>query len=202
MVTEADETDAAVILRSRDDPHAFAAVFDRHYDAVHRFLWSRVGDDADDVAAEVFRVAFERRGDYDTAYPSAKPWLFGIASRLAKRQHRVRVRSLQLRDRASARTPRHDRGGPEQRLDELALSSPVAEALVGLHERDRDPLLLHAWEELTYDEIARALDLPVGTVRSRIHRARRVLRDHLGGRDPGGTRDQSGTPTGGRVDDG
>jgi len=53
--------------------------------------------------------------------------------------------------------------------------------LTDLARRDRDALLLHAWGELSYDEIAQALDVPVGTVRSRIHRARRQLTAHLGG---------------------
>lgn len=179
MVTEAPETDAAIITRSRDDPRAFAAIFDRHYDAIHRFLWGRIGDAAEDVTAEVFKVAFERREDYDPNYPSAKPWLFGIASRLAKQDLRTRARTRELRERKTKEPDQPAIRGPEQRLHELALSTPVAGALTELPERDRDPLLLYVWGDLTYEEIARSLDLPVGTVRSRIHRARRVLRERL-----------------------
>lgn len=179
MVTEAAETDAAIIIRSRDDPPAFAAIFDRHYDAIYRFLWGRIGDAAEDVTAEVFKVAFERREDYDPNYPSSKPWLFGIASRLAKQHLRTRARTRELRERKTKEPDQQAITGPEQRLNELALSMPVADALTELPERDRDPLLLYVWGDLTYEEIGRSLDLPVGTVRSRIHRARRVLRERL-----------------------
>lgn len=194
-MTEDPETDAEIIARSWDEPTAFAAIFDRHYDAIHRFLWGRIGDAAEDAAAETFRIAFERRRDYDTDYPSAKPWLFGIAARLTKKHYRRRARTRDLRRRAGAE--RTDAiAGPEQRLNELALSSPVADALMQLPERDRDPLLLHAWEELTYEEIARAVDAPVGTVRSRIHRARRAVREHLEAEDAAPTRPE------GRDEDG
>jgi RNA polymerase sigma-70 factor (ECF subfamily) len=62
---------------------------------------------------------------------------------------------------------------------------PAAAALRGLSAADRDALLLHAWAELSYEEIARATNVPLGTVRSRIHRARKRVREHL---DPGGDR--------------
>lgn len=177
---EVEDTDADVIARSWEDPSAFAVVFDRHYHAIHRFLWVRVGQAAEDVAAEVFRIAFERRRDYEIRYPSAKPWLFGIASRQAKEHHRSRARIRELRRRATTEVGSGSVAGPEEHLQELALSSPVAEALLQLADRDRDAILLYAWEGMAYEEIARALETPVGTVRSRIHRARRVLRDHLG----------------------
>lgn len=66
--------------------------------------------------------------------------------------------------------------GPERRLARLAETEPVAEAILDLPDRDREPLLLFAWADLTYDEIAQALQVPVGTVRSRIHRARSQVR--------------------------
>ncbi|MDX1621062.1 MAG: RNA polymerase sigma factor [Nitriliruptorales bacterium] len=173
-------TDAAVIARSLGDPHAFAEIFDRHHDAMWKFVWTRVGDEeaANDLAAEVFRIAFEQRHDYDLDYDSAKPWLFGIAANLVRQHHRDRAR----RDEAGERI-RGERGtatapDPQGRLDRLD-STPVAEALKELPERDREPLLLYAWDDLAYEEIADALDVPVGTVRSRIHRARKHVRRHL-----------------------
>jgi RNA polymerase sigma factor (sigma-70 family) len=178
VVRDGERTDAAIIARSQDDPEVFATVFDRHYDAIHRFLWGRVGRDAEDLTAEVFRIAFERRGDYDTAYPSAKPWLFGIASRLAKESHRARARTDEVRTRLD-REARTGVAGPEQHLTELAPDAALAAALEEVEERDREPLLLHAWADLSYEQVAAALDIPLGTVRSRIHRARHDLRDRL-----------------------
>lgn len=172
-------TDAEVVVASLDRPAEFAAIFDRHHEAIHRFLWSRVGDAADDVAAEVFRVAFERRETYDPAYSSAKPWLFGIAANVARQHHRRTARRRDVHERLVAEDRPEPHPGPEQRLTRLAATEPVAEAILDLPDRDREPLLLFAWADLTYDEIAQALDVPVGTVRSRIHRARSQVRARL-----------------------
>lgn len=172
-------TDAEVVVASLDRPAEFATIFDRHHEAIHRFLWSRVGDAADDVAAEVFRVAFERREAYDPSYSSAKPWLFGIAANLARQHHRRTARRRDVHERLVAEDRPESHPGPEQRLARLAATEPVAEAILDLPDRDREPLLLFAWADLTYDEIAQAMDVPVGTVRSRIHRARSQVRARL-----------------------
>ena len=170
-------TDADIIARARSEPGRFATVFDRHYDAIHRFLWTRVGRRAEDLTSEVFKVAFQQRDRYDTSFPSAKPWLFGIAARLAKQQHREEAKADEIVERIG--TEGASDISPEQRLDELAPSSPVATALMRLPARDREPLLLHVWDDLSYEEVAQVLDVPLGTVRSRIHRARRDLRSWL-----------------------
>jgi hypothetical protein len=65
-----DASDAEVVVASRDDPPAFAAVFDRHAPDVHRYLDRRLGRDrADDLLGEVFRIAFERRHSYRPEHP-------------------------------------------------------------------------------------------------------------------------------------
>ena len=178
-VNDGEPTDADIIVRSWGDPARFATVFDRHYDAIHRFLWTRVGRRAEDVTSEVFRIAFQQRDRYDPDYPSAKPWLFGIASRLAKQQHRQEARADEVASRLGSASTDVVQASPEQRLHEAAPSSRVADALMRLPARDREPLLLHVWDDLSYEDVARALDVPLGTVRSRIHRARRSLRAHL-----------------------
>lgn len=177
-VAEDRSTDAELIAASTTDPPRFAAVFDRHYDVIHRFLCTRVGARAEDVTAEVFKVAFQQRDRYDPSFPSARPWLFGIAARLAKQQHREEARTDEVVSRLGAEPTHTADMGPE-RLTELAPSSPVAQAVLELPPRDRDPLLLHAWDDLSYEEVAHVLDVPLGTVRSRIHRARRQLRSRL-----------------------
>lgn len=185
-VSNSDPTDAEIIVRSLDQPARFATVFDRHYDAIHRYLWTRVGRRAEDVTSEVFKVAFQQRERYDPSFPSARPWLFGIAARLAKQQHRHEARNQELVDRIGSNPADADPASPEERLHALAPSSPVADALMQLPARDREPLLLHVWDDLPYEEVARALDVPLGTVRSRIHRAREELRSRLtpeGGHD-------------------
>ncbi len=72
-------TDAAVIRASRLEPAAFGIVFDRHWVRIHRYCVVRAGPPGEDVAAETFRVAFDRRADYD-GRADASPWLYGIAT--------------------------------------------------------------------------------------------------------------------------
>ncbi|MCW3014215.1 MAG: polymerase, sigma-24 subunit, subfamily [Solirubrobacterales bacterium] len=174
-------TDADAILASVHDPYAFAPVFDRHFTAIHRYLAARLGSDvADELVAEVFERAFDARGRYDPAYPDAGPWLYGIATNLVHRRRRDERRRL-------AAYARLDRDATEpspaqvvaERADASALAPAVAGALKALKRGDRDALLLVALADLSYEETARVLDVPVGTVRSRLHRARTTVRAAL-----------------------
>ena len=175
-------SDAQVIAASRVEPLAFAAVFDRHYDAVHRYLARRVGSDlADDLAAETFTTAFDARRRYDTEHPDARPWLFGIATNLLRHHHRGEARRLRAYARLDRSAgPDGGFGGVEARLDAARAGPAIGDALTHLSAGDRDVLLLFAWADLRYEEIAVALHIPVGTVRSRLHRARRRVRELLG----------------------
>ena len=156
-------------------PQRFHAVVDRHFHAVAAFLARRVGPDtAQDLAQEVFVTAFRKRAKFDPTYGSARPWLFGIANKAVASHRREERRQLELLQRAVAL--------PEPVVTRAdGLDPHLYAGLTALNRRDRDALLLHAWGELNYDEIAVALGVPVGTVRSRIHRARRQLTAHLGG---------------------
>lgn len=175
-------TDAEIIRRSEDDPGQFALVFERHFDAIHRYLARRVGVPlADDLASQVFTEAFDGRGRYDTSRPDALPWLYGIAANLLRRHHRTERRQLQAYARLGIDPVAADDLGPlVDRLDAQASGRRLAEALAGLSGKDRDVLLLYAWAELSYSDIAYALGIPVGTVRSRLNRARRRMRELLG----------------------
>lgn len=162
---------------------AFATLFDRHAVAVHRYLARRIGPTiADDLLAQTFLVAFERRAGYDRTRPDARPWLYGIATNLVHRQRRDEIRQYD----AWARSGVDPTAAPEspaervvQRADAQAQSPRLAAALAQLSAPDRDVLLLFAWGELSYAEIATALDIPVGTVRSRLNRARTLVRRAL-----------------------
>ena len=165
-MTGLDIHDGDRIARSLDQPGDFGAVFERHFDAIHRYVARRLGTGpADDIAAAVFAEAFAGRATYLAEVGDARPWLYGIATNLIRR-HRRRERAAW---RAYARHGVDPLGiDAKPRLDEVA----VARALGRIAKADRDALLLMVWAELTYDEIATALGIPVGTVRSRIHRAR------------------------------
>jgi RNA polymerase sigma factor (sigma-70 family) len=173
-------SDANVIARARREPAAFAAIFDRHYDAIHGYLRRRLDAPiAEELAAETFARALRGLKRYDDARPDALPWLYGIAANLARRHRRTELRRL----RAYARTGRDplqdEHADAPARLDAAAAGPRLAAALAELRADDRETLLLFAWAEVSYEEIARALDVPVGTVRSRLHRSRRTLRGHL-----------------------
>lgn len=176
-----EESDADVVARSRQEPEAFGTIFERHAEPVLRFVLRRVPpDDAEALLADTFRIAFERRVDFDVARPM-RPWLYGIASNLIARQYRSETRRLKAVLRLGARSV--DIGDPVEgtvdAVDAARASSRVVAALGRLNDGERDVLLLYAWEELSYEEIAVTLDLPVGTVRSRLSRARQKLRARL-----------------------
>lgn len=179
-------TDADLVVESWRDPATFAHLFDRHHEAIHRYLWTRADDAADDLAAEVFRIAFEQRRDFDPDHDSARPWLFGIAANLMRQHHRRTRRHRELEHRAHVEDPPRPVPGPQAHLQRRATTEAVGAVVRTLPRREREPLLLHAWGDLSYDEVATALDIPVGTVRSRIHRARTQLRARLDDREVAG----------------
>lgn len=174
-------SDAVVIERSLRRPERFAAVFDRHYAAIHGYVARRLGAGlADDVASETFLVAFDRRHRYDLEQPDATPWLYGIASNLVARHRRAEVRRYRMMARAGVEDAVDSHGeSVDGRLDAQALRSRLAAALADLDRRDREVLLLVAWAQLSLEETARALGIPAGTARSRLHRARTRTRRAL-----------------------
>jgi RNA polymerase sigma-70 factor (ECF subfamily) len=189
-------SDASVIAASLAAPHRFAEIFDRHFATVYRFAERRVGrDQAAEVASETLARAFAKRGSFRPEAVDALPWLLGIASRLIRHERRRFVRYLAAIERVSAeiRTADHgDLGSVDRRLDAPAEWARMRAALLTLPDTDRELLLLVTWDELSYEEAAAVLDLPVGTVRSKLHRAKARLRELL---EPNGrTRDDRPIP--------
>ena len=179
-------TDGELIGRSVGDPECFAVLFDRHATTVHRYLGRRVGDLADDLLSETFLIAFRRRAAYRPEHVEVRPWLIGIATNVVHGHRRSEQRRYRALARASAEPPQSDSATDEShdRVVAEAMRAPLAAALAGLKNRDRDVLLLFAWEQLSYEEIAAVLDIPLGTVRSRLNRARRQTRAALGPDSP------------------
>lgn len=171
-------TDAELIAASGEMPEKFAAIFDRHHAAIRSFLGRRLpGSISDELASEVFVVAFRRRARYHSEMSDARPWLLGIAANLLRHHRRDERRALKAFAQAG-RDPLAP--GDEQARDEGASIDPeVAEALASLKAIDREVLFLFAYADLTYEQISIALEIPIGTVRSRLSRARSRLRDRL-----------------------
>jgi RNA polymerase sigma-70 factor (ECF subfamily) len=179
-------TDAAIIAASRAQPERFAELFDRHAARIHRYVARRLGrDTAGDLVAETFLAAFGNRHRYDPGVADARPWLFGIATNLIGQHRRDEVRRYRLRLALPAE-PTED--SPAERVaagvSAQAVRGRLAEAVATLAAGDRDVLLLIAWEQFSYAEVAAALGIPVGTVRSRLNRARSQVRAALGGTNP------------------
>jgi RNA polymerase sigma factor (sigma-70 family) len=161
-------SDADLIGCSRTEPEEFTELFRRHAPHIQRYVTRRLGSavlngsGADDIVAETFLLAFRQRDRYDPSRAEARAWLY----------------------RAFARTgadpvtePFTDR--VDDRVSAANASPLLATALAGMSAKLRDTLLLAAWSDLSYEEIAVALGVPVGTVRSRLSRARSQLRKIL-----------------------
>jgi RNA polymerase sigma factor (sigma-70 family) len=167
-----DATDDEIISASLADPERFGAIFDRHVASVLAYVRRRVGPDAAaEIVSETFTRGFEHRARFAAGGDGARPWLLGIATNLIGDHRRAEVR--QLRRFAKGETAGVDaveRVG--ERLDAQAAARTAAAAIRGLPRRQRDVLLLHAWCDLSPDEIATALGEPAGTIRSLLSRAR------------------------------
>lgn len=175
-----EPTDAEAISTSLVDPAAFGTIFDRYATTLHRYFTRRVGpDEADALMSDAFAIAFERRSTYDVTRPLARPWLYGIATNLVARHRRAEARRLRATVRLWARRETGDDVAQRtaDAVSASALLPDVVEMIEQLPDGERDALLLHVWEDLTYDEIADALAIPIGTVRSRLNRARGRLRE-------------------------
>jgi len=173
-------SDAAWLARSLEEPPAFETIFDRHVGAVHRYLHRRAGRDlADELTAETFALAFERRASC-TASESVLPWLYGIATNLLHNQRRAEQRQL----RAYGRSGVDSSAVYEDEAARVSgsLDAPLAGALAAMRPRERDALLLYVLADLSYEDIALELDVPLGTVRTWIHRARLKAQRELGGK--------------------
>ncbi|WP_370945099.1 RNA polymerase sigma factor [Amycolatopsis sp. cg5] len=167
-------------LGGSDPAPAFGLLFDSHAGQLHRYLSRRVGPEtAHDLVAETFLVALRRRTSYQPELGTARSWLYGIATNLLRQHLRTELRGLaataRLANASETVIAGHD-GRVSEQVDAQVKASQLAGALGDLNPADRDVLLLVSWAGLEPSEVAEALGLPPGTVRSRLHRIRRRLR--------------------------
>ncbi|MFC4589485.1 RNA polymerase sigma factor [Sphaerisporangium corydalis] len=178
--------EAAEVRLSLAEPERFAVVFEAYFAEIHRYVAARLGAGAaEDVVADVFLSAFRNRSRYDAEQGGVRAWLYGIATHRVSRQRRVEVRALRAMGRQAPQPPAES---PENQVLSAVtaqrLRPELARAIASLSERDRDVLLLVALAGLTHQEIAAALDIPYGTVGSRLNRARKKVRAVLGDTNP------------------
>jgi RNA polymerase sigma factor (sigma-70 family) len=176
------DSDAALIRLSWKEPERFTAIFERHAPAVHGYLCARAGRGvAEDLVSDTFITAFRGRARYDLTRPDARPWLFGIATHVAQHHRRAEGRRAARQERVGAGPDHHDDPADDviAALRRADVTARVGAALARLDDRYRDVLMLVAGPGLSYDEVAQALDIPVGTVRSRLARGRAQLRELL-----------------------
>lgn len=159
-------------------PTVFGELFHRHAAGIRRYAARRAGESvADDVVSETFLIAFEKRASYDLAHPDARPWLYGIATNLIHRRRVAEARVLRTLEKTPLDLHARDHSADiDVKIDAARQLQHVARSLRRLSSGDRDCVLLYAWAELSYEQVGVALGIPVGTVRSRISRARRWLR--------------------------
>ena len=170
-----DPDDAELIGRSLDgDDDAFVEVIRRHEAAVGAYLARRAGREvAEDLLSEVWLAALASRANYDRAFPDAGPWLFGVAHNTLRRHWRSRP----TEDPVADLTDMAVGWDPWTAVDNGVDAEPVLRhALSLLRPEQQELVTLVAWEDLTVADAGRALGLPPGTARRRLHEARTALR--------------------------
>lgn len=178
-------SDAALISRSVDDPESFSLIVERHATSVYRYLASHVHlSTSEDLLADVFEVAFKARDRYDIRYENALPWLLGIATNVVRHHRRSEVRHASMLRRvteihlhSSESFAANDAVATGAELDDEM--ECIRRALARLNDKHHQVIVLSAGLGLSYQDIAQALGLRIGTVRSRLSRARQNLRELL-----------------------
>lgn len=157
------------------DPGTFMEQYWHHGPAVHAYLSRRAGrQGADDLFGEVWTRAFAARASYDHRGPDPRPWLYGIARNTLRAHWRHHQPEHALREASSDPFDEADR-----RLDAQSRLTELRRGLALLTDDEREVLLLVAWERLTPTEAAAVLEIPPGTARSRLHRARHLLQEEI-----------------------
>lgn len=172
-------TDGQALGDSVADPESFRVIFSRYHAPMFGYVARRVGAvAAADVTSEVFLRAFRLRERFDPSRTSCRAWLYAIATNVIgdhlRRERRRRRHPFAVAGSTAGGTDAFE--DADDRIDATMLAPHLQEALGFLRAADREVLLLYALSGLSYQDIAEALRIPIGTVRSRLSRARRQVR--------------------------
>ena len=191
---EMESWDASLWARSRaGDAAAFGMLFELHAKAIYNYCFRRIGDwtAAEDMLSIVFLEAWRRR-EKELSADKVLPWLYGIATNVVRNQRRSERRFAgALRRMPETQPEANFAERSDERLDDERQMRRALALLSQSPRHEQEVFVLCAWMELSYEDAAFALGLPVGTVRSRLSRARRRLREL----DPGFGHEQGGTAT-------
>ncbi len=175
----AHESERRLWERSSTDPECFAEIFRRHAQRVHSYCFFATGDDsvADDLTSVVFLEAWRQKGRVTLLHDSSLPWLLGVARNCARNAARsARRHRHALAQIGAGESWRHSEEEVVDRLDARLSLEAARASLSRLSPSEREVIYLVSWCGLTYHETAQALGVPVGTVRSRLSRARERAR--------------------------
>ncbi len=170
------------------EQHRFAELVGRYQGPIVNYVYRMLGnyDDAVDLSQDVFLKSYSALHSYRPQYPFTA-WLFRIARNAAIDEIRRRRLTLvpldapvETEEGTMGREVAADEAGPEQVFLDDEFRDHLEDAIAQLPEKYREPLVLRHAADMSYDEIAEALELPLGTVKTRIFRAREALRTGLG----------------------
>lgn len=179
MEPHSQEKDDALLKRSaKGDEHAFAELYRRHQGALYRFAMRMTGNSwaAEEIVQDVFVMLVREPKKYDPSRGTLGAFLYGVArNRIMKHLERT-PRDLSLDADYSERHPQlHEQMTPARWAELRERREQVRAAVLELPPEFREAVVLCELEEMSYEEAARALACPVGTIRSRLHRGRALL---------------------------
>jgi RNA polymerase sigma-70 factor (ECF subfamily) len=162
---------------ARGDQRAFSAVYERHADTIYNYLFRRLADwsEAEDLTAVVFLEAFRRRKEVVIVEGKLLPWLYGIATNVLRNRRRAQLRHRRLLAQLASQPRDAVVADVAARAEAATRMRSVLQRIVTLPRAQQDVVALCLWSDLSYEEAAMALDVPIGTVRSRLARARATL---------------------------
>jgi RNA polymerase sigma factor (sigma-70 family) len=159
------------------DQRVFSELYERHARAIYNYLFRRLADwsEAEDLTAVVFLEAFRRRSEVVVVEGKLLPWLYGIATNVLRNRRRALWRNRHLVARLARQPDTVVTPDVAARSEAAQQMRSVLKRIARLPRQQQDVIALCVWSGLSYDEAAAALGVPVGTVRSRLSRARDSL---------------------------
>jgi RNA polymerase sigma-70 factor, ECF subfamily len=178
---DADSDDALARSVARGDQGAMATLYDRHAALIYRYAL-RVGGDvsiAEEVTQDVFLAVLRQANQFDSRRALFSTWLCAIARRLVWRQFQRRQRLVPLDADTGAEDSIAEAENPDIQLTRKETVELVRRGIDALPLQMKEVIILCELEEMPYEDVAVVLGIPVGTVRSRLHRAKRRLAQFL-----------------------